>query len=69
MFKTWFHGINEASYATNGLVFDTIEDATNYGHDLLSRWYGADKFAVLPAEGFTGSVSNEIAVTAALATG
>ena len=50
MFKIWILAYGESTYATNGLDFPTIEEAQEYGHNLLSRWYGAEKFAVLPQD-------------------
>ena len=48
MYKTWVLGVGENSYCTNGLEFDTVEKAVDYGEDLLSRWFGAEDFKVLP---------------------
>ena len=47
-FKVWVLGVGENSFCTNGLEFDTIVDAVIYGEDLLSRWFGAEDFKVLP---------------------
>ena len=64
MFKTWIKGCGEKSYATNGLEFDTVDDAKNYGNDLLSRWFGAESFEVLPMRvDFQGFLSQEIVDT------
>ena len=60
-FKVWVLAYGERTYATNGLSFDTIQEAVNYGKDLLSRWFGADKFSVLPDHPqFTGFLTPDI---------
>ena len=60
MYKVWILGVGERTYATNGRDFDTIEEARKYGNDLLSRWYGADSFVVLPMrDEFCGLLSQE----------
>jgi len=48
MYKVWVLAYGEKTWATNGLEFETAEDAGSYGRDLLSRWFGAKEFAVLP---------------------
>ena len=47
-YKVWVRGVGETSYASNGLDFATVAEAFTYGRELLSRWYGADDFQVLP---------------------
>lgn len=46
-FKAWVTDDNN-TYATNGLEFDTVEEAELYAKDLFSRWLGALDWAVLP---------------------
>ena len=59
-YKVWILAVGENSWATNGLKFKSVELAQEYGRDLLSRWYGADRFAVLPlTDNFTGHLSHE----------
>ena len=61
MYKVWILGVGESTYATNGLDFDTIDDANSYGNDLLSRWFGADIFKVLPkSDEFKGFLSQDV---------
>lgn len=48
MYKVWVLAYGEINYATNGLEFNTIEDAIAYANDLLSRWFGAKEYAILP---------------------
>ena len=58
MFKVWVLPVNENAYVTNGLQFETVADAMAYGNGLLSRWFGADKFKVLPNDNaYKGSLS------------
>jgi len=60
MYKVWILGVGENTWATNGRDFDTIEAARNYGNDLLSRWFGADRFAILPLDDkFKGFLSHD----------
>lgn len=60
-YKVWVLAVGERTYSTNNLEFDTPEEATNYGDSLLSRWFGADKFAVLPvSDEFEGYLSPEV---------
>lgn len=47
-YKVWVMGVGETTYATNGMDFATVGEAFSYGHELLSRWFGADNFKVLP---------------------
>lgn len=62
MFKVWILAVNEKSFATNALEFETVEEANTYGNDLLSRWFGADRFVVLPiSDDFTGYVGIDVA--------
>ena len=61
MFKVWVLGVGETTYATNGLDFNTIGEAKEYGNDLLSRWFGADRFVVLPvSDKFVGYLSQDV---------
>ena len=55
MYKVWILGVGESTYATNGVDFDTVDEATSWANGLLDRWFGADKFAVLPkSDRYTG---------------
>jgi len=47
-YKVWVLGVGETTYATNGLLFDSIEDARAWGDGLLMRWFGAECYVVLP---------------------
>ena len=68
MFKCWVLGGGESSYATNGLEFETIGEAKAYGDNLLSRWFGAEHFVILPVSGeYSGFVPQDIAVQNAVA--
>ncbi len=49
-FKVWVLGVGENIYCTNGLDFETVEKAHDYGEELLSRWFGAEDFKVLPLQ-------------------
>ena len=61
MYKAWIKAVGEKSWATNGLEFNTVQKAKNYANDLLSRWYGADKFAILPvSDKFVGFLEQDI---------
>ncbi len=61
MYKVWVLGVGESTWATNGLDFDTIEKAKTYGNDLLSRWFGADRFVVLPmSDNFKGHLTQDV---------
>ena len=68
MYKVWVLGVGESTYATNGLEFNTVDDATKWGNDLLMRWFGADRFVVLPVDDkYTGFLDSTIAVSNAVA--
>jgi len=70
MFKVWILGVGESKFATNALEFGTIEEANTYGNDLLSRWFGADRFVVLPlSDDFTGYVEIDVADANAMKVG
>ena len=61
MYKVWVLGVGESKYATNGLDFDTINEANSYGNDLLSRWFGAETFKILPkSDEFEGFLSQSV---------
>lgn len=61
MYKVWILAYGETLWATNGLDFETVDDANSYASDLLSRWMGAKDFAILPKDDqFTGFLSHEI---------
>ena len=45
-YKVWVLAYGETDYCTNGLEFDTREEATDYGNDLASRWTMVDKWEV-----------------------
>ena len=45
--KVYVRACGEESYSTNGLEFDTVKEARDYGNNLLSRWFGADSFEVV----------------------
>ena len=61
MYKVWILAVGETTWATNGLDFDTVPDANDYGIDLMSRWMGASKYAILPKDDqFTGFLSHEV---------
>ena len=61
MYKVWILGVGESTWATNDLDFDTVDAARTYGNDLLSRWFGADKFTVLPKDDkFSGFLGQEV---------
>lgn len=63
MYKVWVKAVGESSYNTNALEFDTIENANNYGNDLLGRWFGADSFEVLPVSPeFVGRLDKNVVV-------
>ena len=70
MYKVWILGVGESTYATNGVDFDTVDEATSWANDLLCRWFGADKFAILPkADEFAGFLSKDTVNDNALVTG
>lgn len=48
-YKVWVLAFGEHSWATNGLEFDTVPEAFDYGRELLARWFAADKYKVLPS--------------------
>lgn len=48
--KVQVAGVGEDVWSENALRFDTTEEATDYAHDLLGRWYGADLARVVPAD-------------------
>ena len=50
MYKVWVLGVSDTNYATNGLVFDTVQEADAWGLGLLMRWTGAKDYAILPVE-------------------
>ncbi len=60
MYKCWFLGVGENRYATNGLEFDTIQEADDYGENKLFHWTGAEDFKILPLEfdGVDTSIAN-----------
>ena len=61
MYKVWVLGVGETTYATNGLDFNTIGEAKTYGNDLLSRWFGADRFVVLSVDDrFVGYLAQDV---------
>ena len=63
MFKVWVKGVGETTYATNGLDFETVEAAKTWGNDLMSRWFGAESFLVLPKDDrFTGFLDADTAL-------
>lgn len=43
-----FLAVGERTYSTNGLKFETIQDAVAWGNGLMDRWYGAKCFEILP---------------------
>ena len=49
-FKVEVHVVGEPEdhYGTNTLRFKTKEDAEEYAQDLESRWFGMDKWRVVP---------------------
>ena len=68
MYKVWVLGVGETTYATNGLDFDAVDEAIAWGNDLLSRWFGADRFVVLPAsDEYSGFLDADIATKNAVA--
>jgi hypothetical protein len=46
-FKVFCLATGEDTYCTNGLKFNTIEDAETYGKELFFRWWGLDKWMVV----------------------
>lgn len=61
MYKVWVLGVGENTWATNGLDFESIDEAKAYGNDLLSRWFGADKFEMLPMDDmFQGHLTQDV---------
>ena len=46
-YKVFFLKSGESTYATNGLNFDTSEDAEIYGKELFFRWWGIDKWLII----------------------
>ena len=59
-FKVWIRGVGETTWATNSLEFDTIQEAKEWGSDLLGRWFGASEYDVLPtSDAFKGLLSTE----------
>ena len=52
--------VGEPVWSTNGLEFDTYEDAWAYGSGLLFRWMAVREFAVVPVtSGFAGQLTTE----------
>ena len=50
----------EPVWSTNGLEFDSYEDARAYGSALLFRWMAVREFAVVPVSpGFYGELTTE----------
>ena len=43
-FKAWV--TDGSGYATNGLAFETAEEAEGYAHDLMCRWLAAVDFEI-----------------------
>jgi len=61
MYKVWILARGETTWCVNGLDFATVEEAKAYADDLMSRWMGADKYAILPKDDqFTGFLSHDI---------
>jgi len=61
MYKVWILAVGENSWCTNSVDHETIEEAQSAGDDLLSRWMGADKYAILPKDDqFTGFLSHDV---------
>jgi hypothetical protein len=46
-YRAEFTGNAEMTWSRNALTFDTAEAATQYAHDLLGRWTGADMARVV----------------------
>lgn len=42
--KCFVKAYGENEYNTNGLAFETQQEAEAYGNELLSRWYAAETF-------------------------
>ena len=60
-YKVWILGVGETTWATNGIEYDTVESAKNAAIDLHRRWFGADKWAVLPIKDeLVGFLSHEL---------
>lgn len=61
MYKVWVLGSGESTWATNGLEFDTIDDARAYMFDLFNRWFGMKDGAILPTSaGTSGYLTSEV---------
>jgi hypothetical protein len=48
--KCEVRAVGESSFNSNALRFATEEECTAYGNELLSRWFGADTFRVVPSD-------------------
>jgi len=59
-YKVWILGVGETSWASNALEYDDVESAKSAAISLFNRWFGADKWAVLPIKDeFVGFLSHE----------
>ena len=45
-YKCYVKAYGENSYNSNALCFSTPEEAESYGNELLSRWFGAERFEI-----------------------
>ena len=59
-FKVWVQADNSGKWATNSLDFATEAEASDYAHDLYSRWTAVHAFKVCPV----GNNPNEEGVAA-----
>lgn len=49
-FKVWVKTSSAEPWATNQLVFDTVEEAERYADALFARWTAVTDWAVVPAD-------------------
>ncbi len=63
--KVYVRACGESSYCTNALEFNTVKAAQDYGNNLLSRWFGADRFVMIrvPATDAPNRIAGDTAQT------
>jgi hypothetical protein len=49
-FKVEILAVGETKFVANALRFGTDQEGKDYGNDLLSRWFGAKEFRVVPSD-------------------
>ena len=49
-YKVYCLACGESTYATNGLKFNTLEEAETYGEELFFKWWGLSKWMLIKIE-------------------